>query len=98
WRGGGTGLGGGPAGGGVKRERADRAPRVAARAIGGRGIDPPELGVERIRTLLVEALLERRSEGRVGRRAAEIPTVEHGAEVETRPALKHRQLSSSGDL
>lgn len=79
-------------------ERADQAPWVAPRAIGGRGIDPPELGVERVRALLVEAPLERRSEGWVGRRAAEIPTVEHGAEIEARPSLEHRHVPSSGDL
>src|SRR5207248_2593340 len=91
-------LAGRAAGGGVNLERADQAPRVAPRAIGSRGIDPPELGVERIRTLLVETLLERRSQGWVGRRAAEIPTVEHGPEIEARPSLQHGQMPPRSDL
>src|SRR5207249_10221206 len=84
--------------GGANPARAAQAPRVALRAIGSRGIDPPELGVERIRTLLVEAPLERRSGGWVGRRAAEIPTVEHSPEIESRPSLQDRQLPPLGDL
>src|SRR2546425_7576794 len=78
-------------------ERADQAPRVTPRAIGSHGIDPPEVRVKGLSALVVEALLERRSERRVGRRTAEIPTVEHGAEVESRPSLQHRQMPSPGD-